>query len=127
MASQNGTLLFAPVEIFLNLPFANSLGSVEASVVKETHSSIAKSVAFSEDMEAKLSNFLSRCGGRVCPTPRTLQLQLSSIAKYEFQVKPVAAFCAIASGVPSTERPGSPIHWKTFTYCISLSVPILKR
>lgn len=85
--------------------FADSLSSVEASIMKEALSSIAGSVAFSKDMKAKLIDILSRYGGRVCPTPQTLRSQLLSIAKYEFQVKPMAAFCAIASGVPSNERP----------------------
>ena len=82
---------------------ADSLSSFEASVVKEALCSA--STAFSEEIKGKLISILSRFGCRVCPTPQNLQSQLASIAKYEFQVKPIAALCAINGGIPSREKP----------------------
>ena len=88
---------------------ADSLSSFEASVVKEALRSA--STAFSEEIKGKLISILNRFGCRVCPTPQNLQSQLASIAKYEFQVKSMAALCAINSGIPSREKP----FWQSYS------------
>ena len=58
----------------------------------------------------------------VCPTPQTLRSELSSITKYEFQVKPMAAVCAIASGIPSSKKPFWQSHSLEELYSLYLTV-----
>lgn len=40
----------------------------------------------------------------MCPKPLELRVQMNSIAKYALLAKPMAAFCAISSGVPAIEK-----------------------
>lgn len=87
-----GPTIEVPSEIQVEA-FADSLSSFEASVIKEALDSTNS--AYSEEMKTSLISVLSRFGCRVCPTPQTMESQLTSIAKYEFQVKPMAALCAI--------------------------------
>lgn len=89
--------------------FADSLCSFEACIVKEALAST--SIAFSGELTTNLISILSRYGCRVCPTPQNIQSQLSCIAKYEFQVKPMAAFSAMSTGIPSREKP----FWQSYS------------
>ena len=89
--------------------FADSLNYFEASIIKEALT--VKTSTFSDRQQSQLLSVLSRCGCRVCPTPQDLSNQLSCIAKYEFQTKPMAAFYTIASGIPSKEKP----FWKSYS------------
>ena len=103
-----GPTIEVPSEIQVEA-FADSLSSFEASVIKEALDSTNS--AYSEEMKTSLISILSRFGCRVCPTPQTMESQLTSIAKYEFQVKPMAALCAISSGIPSREKP----FWQSYS------------
>ena len=73
--------------------FASSLSSYEAGLIKELLAS--SSGAFSKSTKAGLVSLLSRYGCRVCPTPQNLESLISSIANFEFLVKPLAAFSSI--------------------------------
>ena len=89
--------------------FAASLSSFDASVVKEALSS--KDTTFSNDMQSKLLYIFSQYGCRVCPKPLELKDQINSIAKYAILTKPMAALCAISSGIPPTEK----VFWKSYS------------
>ena len=89
--------------------FAESLSSFEASVIKKALTSTDRE--FSAEMKANLISILSRYGCRICPTPQTLHSQLVNTATFEFQVKPMAAFCSISNGIPSDEKP----FWQSYS------------
>lgn len=90
--------------------FAESLCLHEASIVKEA---LEKGDAgtFSCQLMADLTTILSRYGSRVNPSPANLKSQLRDIAKYEQQIKPMAAICTMNSGTPSCEKP----FWESFS------------
>ena len=89
--------------------FGDSLNPVERSVIKECLS--VRSAEFPGNLLSQLIAVLSRFGCRTQPTPATLRARLAGIGKYEFQVKPLAAFCSISSGIPSLEKS----FWSSFS------------
>ena len=90
--------------------FGKSLCLHEASVVKEA---LEKNDAgtFPYQLMTDLTMLLSCYGSRKRPSPATLKCQLCDIAKYEQQIKPMAAICAMNSGIPSCENP----FWESFS------------
>ncbi len=76
--------------------FADSLNPLERSTVKQALD--ASDEQFSESVLQKLIAILCRYGCRESPKPTTLKRQLVSIARFEFQIKPLAAISAISSG-----------------------------
>lgn len=102
-------LLNPTVEIPLKIlvqSFAEGLNCFEAATIKDA----LATDTFSKGLLEKLISILSRCGSRVCPSPTDLKLQLCNIAKYEYQVKPMAAICSINSGVSPKEK----AFWNAF-------------
>ena len=95
-----------PLKILVQT-FAEGLNSFEAAIIKDT----LATDTFSKDLQEKLISILSRYGSRVCPSPTDLKLQLCNIAKYEYQIKPMAAICSINSGIPPKEKD----FWHAFT------------
>ena len=89
--------------------FAKCLSSFEAAVIKKALASADKD--FTPEVKASLIAILSQYGCRVCPNPETLPLQLASTAHFEFQVKPLAACCSIANGIPLDEKE----FWKSYS------------
>ena len=89
--------------------FAECLSSFEAAVIKKALASADKD--FTPEVKASLIAILSQYGYRVCPNPETLPLQLASTAHFEFQVKPLAACCTIANGIPLDEKE----FWKSYS------------
>lgn len=71
--------------------FAESLCSYEASVVKQALAESGE--VFSDELQANMITILSRYGSRMCPSPANLKSQLSNIAKYKLQIKPMASIC----------------------------------
>ena len=97
-----------PVHILVEA-FADSLSPSERSTVKV---SLEESGGqFSESLLQKLIAILSRYGCRVSPTPMTLKSQLVAIAKFEFQIKPLAAISSISSGIPHSQKK----FWESFS------------
>ena len=101
--------------------FAESLGSFEASIIKET---LSIREEFLSALQKKLFTILSRYGCRACPSPSDLRSQLYNIAKYEFQTKPLAAFYGLGSGIPTKQKS----FWASFTvqefYSLYLSLSV---
>ena len=86
--------------------FADSLSPLERSTVK---AALGESGGqFSGSLLQKLIAILSRYGSRASPTPMTLKPQLVAIAKFEFQIKPLAA---ILSGIPHNQKQ----FWESFS------------
>ncbi len=88
--------------------FGDSLNPIERSVLKEC---LSVSSNFPPHLLTQLLAILSRFGCRTQPSPGTLKCVLTDMAKYEFQVKPFAALCSIATGIPSEELP----FWQSFS------------
>ncbi len=100
-----GPAIEIPDEILVH-SFADSLSSVEASLVK---GSIAvQTETFGHDVQDKLTCLLSRFGARELPTPQKLKRQSLQVARYEFLTKPMTALTMIHSGIPVQEAP----FWK---------------
>lgn len=98
-----GTEVEVPSAILVET-LADSLSAFEASVIK--NALIKSSGKFSDGALSSLISILSRYGCRKCPaTAEELKSQLLCVCRYEFQVKPLAAFNAIRGGVPHCERP----------------------
>ena len=101
--------------------FAESLCLHEASIIKEAIT-VKGMTSFTPKLQASLTNILSRYGCRVSPTPANLKSELWNIAKYELQVKPMAAVYSMRSGIPSNEKP----FWDAFSveqlYAVYLSL-----
>ena len=55
-----------------------------------------------------LTTILNRYRSRIRPSPANLKCQLCDIAKYEQQIKPMAAICAMNSGIPNP-------FWESFS------------
>ena len=89
--------------------FAASLSSFDASTVKEALR--CKDENFTHGMQSKLLYIFSQYGCRVCPKPLELRRQIESIAKCALLAKPMAALCAISSGVTLAERP----FWQSYS------------
>ena len=89
--------------------FAESLCSYEASVVKQALAEGGD--AFSDELQANMITILNRYGSRMYPSPANLKSQLSNIAKYELQIKPMASICSMNSGIPNSEKP----FWDSFS------------
>ena len=100
--------------------FSESLCLHEASIIKEAIT--VGCMTFPAKLQASLTNILSRYGCRVNPTPANLKSELWSIAKYELQIKPMAAVYAMCCGIPGSEKP----FWDGFTveqlYAVYLSL-----
>jgi len=100
--------------------FAESLCMHEA-LIKEAIT-VRGMTSFTAELQANLTNILSCYGCRVSLTPTNVTSELWNIAKYELQVKPMAAVYAMHSGIPSNEKP----FWDTFSveelYAIYLSL-----
>ena len=79
-------------------------------------------VTFSCQLKADLITILSHYGSRVSPSPANLKSQLCDIAKYEQQIKPMAAICTMNRGIPISEKP----FWESFSvdefYSVYLSL-----
>ena len=83
--------------------FVESLSTFEASLIKKALT-LTTGCEFLAEIKENLIMVLSRYGCRVCPTPQTLHSQLANTAKFEFQVKPMAALTSINNGIPSDEK-----------------------
>jgi len=81
--------------------FAESLCLHKASIIEEAIT-IGGVTPFTDKLQASLTNILSCYRCRVSPTPTNLKLELWNIAKYELQVKPMAAVYVTKSfsGIP---------------------------
>ena len=97
-----------PVHILVEA-FADSLSPSERSTVKVAVEESGGQ--FSESLLQKLIAILSRYGCRVSPTPMTLKSQLVAIAKFEFQIKPLAAISSISIGIPHSQKK----FWESFS------------
>ena len=64
-----------------------------------------KGERFSDRLQSKIIGVMSRFGARELPTPKNLKQQILQLARYEFQVKPLAAITAISGGIPTCQRP----------------------
>ena len=82
--------------------FADSLSSVEASLIKE--SLMTPTSSFSSNKLEKLVTIFSRFGAREMPQPHNLRQQLIQLAKFHFKTKPMAAISLIHSGIPAEEH-----------------------
>ena len=89
--------------------FADSLDSVEASLIKFCLTISSKS--FPVGVQSKLISLFSRFGSRQLPTPLNLRQQIKQVAHYQFIVKPAAALSMVHSGIPVAEQP----FWKQRT------------
>lgn len=87
--------------------FADSLHSVEASLIKGSLAVASKS--FTTGVQSKLISLFSRFGSRQLPTPHNLRQQIVQVAHYEFLIKPMAALSMIHLGIPVNEQP----FWKS--------------
>ena len=89
--------------------FADSLSPFERSTLKDALNETGGK--FAEYLLPKLLAILSRYGCRVSPNPTTLRSQLVAIAKFEFQIKPLAAVGSISSGIPKEQKE----FWESFS------------
>ena len=97
-----GTEVEVPADILVET-LADSLCSTEASVIKNA---LMSTGTICDVLKASLISILSRYGCRMCPsTSEDLHYQLLRVCKYEFQVKPLAAYSAIREGIPEREKP----------------------
>ena len=96
-----GPSIEVPADMLLEA-FADGLNSFERCTLKDAMNETG--VKFSQHLLPKLMAILSHYGCRVSPSPTTLRSQLVSIAKYEFEIKPLAAIHSISSGVPKEQK-----------------------
>ena len=97
--------------------FAECLSSFEAAVLKKALASADKDIAL--EVKASLIAILSQYGCQVCPNPETLPLQLASTVYFELQIKPLAACCTIANGIPLDKRNFGNLIWlSNYILCI---------
>ena len=95
-----------------NIPvpaFAESLSVFEAATVKEALA--ANSTTFSDIQKDILMSIFSRYGCRECPTPKNIHSLTENTARFEFTIKPMAAYSMIGSGIPSKEQ----LFWQSFS------------
>ena len=106
-----GILLGPMTEIPLQIlaeTFAESLCSFEAATIKEA----LDSTMFSNELKTKVMGILSRFGSRVCPSSSSsLKAQLSVVAKYKFQIKPMTALSGIYNGISAEQK----LFWRSFS------------
>ena len=106
------SILIPPVTFPTNmlvLAFADSLSVFEAAAVKEALA--ANSTTFSDIQKETLMSIFSRYGCRECPTPNNIHSLIENTARFEFTIKPMAAYSMIGSGIPSEEQ----LFWQSFS------------
>jgi len=102
------TSITIPTKILVEA-LAESLSVHEAVTLKQALT--MSSTSFSNAEKNTLITIFSRYGCRTCPTPENIQSLTENMARVEFQIKPMAAYSMIASGIPSDER----LFWKSYS------------
>ena len=97
-----GPTITTPPSILVS-SFIDSLSTYEATLLKDGLA--VKGERFSDRLQSKIIGVMSRFGARELPTPKNLKQQILQLARYEFQVKPLAAITAISGGIPTCQRP----------------------
>ena len=106
------SILNPPVTFPTNMlvvAFAESLSVYEAATVKAALA--ANSTTFSDIQKNTLMSIFSRYGCRECPTPNNIHSLIENTARFEFTIKPMAAYSMIGSGIPSEEQ----LFWHSFS------------
>ena len=89
--------------------FADSLSVFEAATVREAVA--ANSTTFSDIQKDILMTIFSRYGCREYPTPKNIHSLTENTARFEFTIKPMAAYSMMSSGIPLEER----LFWQSFS------------
>ena len=89
--------------------FADSLSVFEAATVREALA--ANSTTFSDIQNNILMTIFSRYGCREYPTPKNIHSLTENTARFEFTIKPMAAYSMMSSGIPLEER----LFWQSFS------------
>ena len=83
--------------------FVDYVSAQERLLIKEALLSSTAS-KFSDNIQQKVLNILSRFGCRQLPTPANLTGCIEDIAQYEFITKPATAIFSIHSGIPKSHQ-----------------------
>ena len=89
--------------------FADSLSVFEAATVREALA--ANSTTFSDIQKDILMTIFSRYGCREYPTPKNIHSLIENTARFEFMIKPMAAYSMMSSGINLEER----LFWQSFS------------
>ena len=88
--------------------FTECLSVHEAAILKRV---LTSSTSFSNAEKDTLITVFSRYGCRSCPTPENIHSLTTNTARVELQMKPMAAYSMIASGIPTDER----LFWQSYS------------
>ena len=105
------SILNPPVTFPTNMlvpAFADSLSVFEAATVREAVA--ANSTTFSDIQKDILMTIFSRYGCREYPTPKNIHSLTENTARFEFTIKPMAAYSMMSSGINLEER----LFWQSF-------------
>lgn len=94
------TSITIPTKILVE-SFTECLSVHEAAILKHV---LTSSTTFSNAEKDTLITVFSHYGCRSCPTPENIHSLTTNTARIELQMKPMAAYSMIASGIPLDER-----------------------